>query len=82
MKNEIGACEAKTRLPELLREVKAGSRFTITHHGEAIAELGPTRAARAEGRAQQAVEAFEAFLSAHPVKRGVSRKALIEEGRA
>lgn len=27
MKTEIGADEAKTRLPELLRQVKAGKRF-------------------------------------------------------
>ena len=28
MKTEIGANAAKTRLPELLRQVKAGKRFT------------------------------------------------------
>jgi prevent-host-death family protein len=33
MKIEIGACEARTRLPELLRQVKAGKRFTITNRG-------------------------------------------------
>ena len=39
MKTEIGAYEAKTRLPELLRAVKAGKRFTITNRGQAIADL-------------------------------------------
>ena len=39
MKTEIGACDAKTRLPELLRQVKAGKRFTITNRGAAIADL-------------------------------------------
>jgi hypothetical protein len=34
MKTEIGAYEATTHLPELLRQVKAGKRFTITHRGE------------------------------------------------
>jgi hypothetical protein len=29
MKIEIGAYEAKTKLPELLRQVQAGKRFTI-----------------------------------------------------
>jgi hypothetical protein len=33
MKTEIGAYEATTHLPELLRQVKAGKRFTITHRG-------------------------------------------------
>jgi antitoxin (DNA-binding transcriptional repressor) of toxin-antitoxin stability system len=37
MKTEIGACEATTHLPELLRQVKAGKRFTITHRGRSIA---------------------------------------------
>ncbi|MBM4210734.1 MAG: hypothetical protein FJ187_09325, partial [Gammaproteobacteria bacterium] len=30
---EIGAYDAKTRLPELLRQVEAGARFRITHRG-------------------------------------------------
>ena len=46
MKTEIGAYDAKTRLPELLRQVKAGKRFTITNRGEAIADLVPSEAAR------------------------------------
>ena len=29
---EIGAFEAKTHLPQLLRRVQAGERFTITKH--------------------------------------------------
>lgn len=42
MKIKIGAYEAKTKLPELLRQVKAGTRFTITHRGEAVADLVPS----------------------------------------
>ena len=37
----VGAYEAKTKLPELLRGVQAGERYTITHRGEPIAELVP-----------------------------------------
>jgi antitoxin (DNA-binding transcriptional repressor) of toxin-antitoxin stability system len=33
MKIEIGALEAKTKLPELVRQVQAGKRFTITSMG-------------------------------------------------
>ena len=39
MKIEIGSYEAKTTLPKLLRQVKAGNSFTITNRGEAIADL-------------------------------------------
>ena len=41
MKIEIGSYGAKTKLPELLRQVKTGKSFTITNRGEAIAELVP-----------------------------------------
>jgi prevent-host-death family protein len=42
MSFEIGAYEAKTKLPELLREVQNGKRFTITHRGRPVAELVPS----------------------------------------
>jgi len=82
MKTEVGAYDAKTRLPELLREVKAGKRFTITIRGEAIADLVPSEAARAAD-ARAAIEKFQAFLRENPVKvlRKISLKRLIEEGR-
>ena len=31
MKSEIGSYEAKTKLPELLRQVKTGNRFMIAN---------------------------------------------------
>jgi prevent-host-death family protein len=82
MKIEIGAYDAKTRLPELLRQVKAGKRFTITNRGEAIADLVPSQAVRAPD-ARAAIEKFQAFLRDNPVKPGrkLSMKSLIEEGR-
>ncbi len=43
MLEEIGAYEAKTKLPELLRRVAAGEAFTITKRGRAIADLIPSR---------------------------------------
>ena len=82
MKTEIGAYDAKTRLPELLRQVKAGKRFTITNRGEAVADLVPSEAARAPDAAA-AIEKFRAFLRDHPVKtlERADIKALIEAGR-
>lgn len=81
IKIEIGAYEAKTKLPELLRQVKAGKKFTITNRGEAIADLIPSDARRgADPKA--AIEKFQAFVRANPVTRKVSLKELIEAGRA
>ena len=82
MKTEIGAYDAKTRLPELLRQVKAGKRFTITNRGEAIADLVPSEAARVAD-AKAAIEKFQAFLKDNPVKvpHGTDIKALVAEGR-
>lgn len=80
MRTEIGSYEAKTKLPELLRQVKAGKSFTITNRGEAIADLVPSAGARAKDKVS-AVAKLKAFMLADPV-RGVDIKALIEEGRA
>lgn len=82
MKTEIGTYEAKTRLPELLREVRAGRRFTITSRGEAVAELIPA-SRRDTPDAKAAIEAFQAFRAGRPVRRRrkVNVRALIEEGR-
>lgn len=82
MKTEIGAYDAKTRLPELLRQVKAGRRFTITNRGEAVADLIPSEAARTTD-ARAAIERFQAFLRDNPIQavRKPNIKALIAEGR-
>ena len=42
---EIGSYEAKTKLPELLREVQAGQCFTITLCGKPVASLVPCTSA-------------------------------------
>ncbi len=80
MKIEIGAYEAKTKLPELLRQVQAGKRYTITNRGKAVAELGPPASEHRQD-AKAAIEAFQAFRKANPVGKKVNIKALIEEGR-
>ena len=80
MKIEIGSYEAKTKLPELLRQVKSGKSFTITNRGEAVADLVPSPGAKAKDKVA-AAERLKAFMWADPV-RGVNIKELIEEGRA
>lgn len=78
MKTAVGAYEAKTKLPELLRGVQAGKLYTITHRGQAIAEIGPPAGGR-HGVAD-AVLQMKRFMKEAPV-RGVDIKALIEQGR-
>lgn len=46
----IGAFEAKTHLPRLLREAAAGKRFLITQRGTPVAELVPLSPANVERR--------------------------------
>jgi prevent-host-death family protein len=54
---EIGAFEAKTRLSELLDQVRKGRTFLITKRGRPIAELrpaaAPATASRSSGDRQQ-----------------------------
>lgn len=80
MKIEIGSYEAKTKLSELLRQVKTGKSFTITNRGEAIADLVPSESMRVKDKVA-AAEKLKAFMLADPV-RDVDAKALIKEGRA
>jgi prevent-host-death family protein len=80
MKIEIGAYEAKTKLPELLRQVQAGKRFTITNRGKAIADLIPSEDQVAKDPAT-AIDQFLAFKKSNPVRGKMNIKALIEEGR-
>ena len=60
MSTAIGAYEAKTRLPELLRAVAGGETFVITHRDRAVAQLVPMPQA---GDAQQAVQAMQEFMT-------------------
>jgi prevent-host-death family protein len=45
MLQKIGAYDAKTKLPEILRRVEAGESFTMTNRGKPVADITPTRAA-------------------------------------
>lgn len=80
MTTKIGAREARTRLAELLRQVRAGRRFTITHRGKAIAHLIPAEGAAPKDKIA-AVEKFNVFMRENPLRGPVNVKALIEEGR-
>ncbi len=76
---KIGAYEAKTHLPDLLRKVQAGQHFTITRRGRPVAELTPIRTANSRGRLH-AAGCMKAFMKqAQPFC--VDTKAMSEEGR-
>ena len=81
MKIKIGASEARTRLPGLLRQVKAGKRFTITNRGEAMADLVPGESVKPKNKSA-AVEKFMAFMRENPVRGAVNIREFIEQGRA
>ena len=79
MKIEIGSYEAKTKLLELLRQVKTGKSFTITNRGEAEADLVPNVGVKTKDKVA-AVKKLKAFMRADPVW-GINIKKLVEEVR-
>jgi prevent-host-death family protein len=81
MNIEIGSYEAKTKLPELLRGIQAGNRYTITLRGEPVADLVPAEGGKGSDAAAAVEQMRKLMLSAEPVK-GVDVKVLIAEGRA
>lgn len=81
MKLEIGLDEAKTKLPELLRNVQAGNRYTITLRGEPVADLVPAEGSK-QADAAAAVDAMRQFMRAATRVPGADLKSLINEGRA
>lgn len=78
--HEIGAYEAKTKLPEYLRKVVAGERFTITQRGQPVAQLIPAGAAE-RGDTVAAARRMRAFVDRHRPTQTVDIKSLIDEGR-
>lgn len=76
---DIGAFEAKTHLPRLLRRVQTGERFVITRHGRPVAELIPFRTTDPD-EVQAAIDDLKAFQATHSLG-GLSVRDMIEEGR-
>lgn len=81
MRIEIGSYEAKTKLPELLRGVQAGNRYTITLRGERIADLVPAEGNK-NADAVTAVEQMYEFVKSAPRVKGLDIKGLISAGRS
>jgi antitoxin (DNA-binding transcriptional repressor) of toxin-antitoxin stability system len=81
MNIEVGSYEAKTKLPELLRGIQAGNRYTITLRGKAIADLVPSGANQSVD-ALAAADEMLAFMQARKSVVCVDLKELINEGRS
>ncbi len=77
---EIGSYEAKTKLPELLRGVQSGNRYTITLRGKPVAELVPSDLSKNNDVAE-AVAHMKQFIKSNQPMSGIDTKALMEEGR-
>ena len=74
----VGAYEAKTHLPALLKRVAEGEQITITRHGQPIAQLSPAK--------HQAIDPSQAVESLKQFRRGQTLgqpnlRELIEAGR-
>lgn len=69
---EVGAYEAKTHLPRLLRRVMGGESVTITRHGRPVARLVPVEGDD-RSRAQEAARRVKEG------RRRLAHKATIEE---
>ncbi len=59
---EYGVYEAKTKLPDLIKQVQQGERVTITNRGEPVADLVPS-ASRAAQQTKEAIAAIKAMRS-------------------
>ncbi len=81
MNIEVGSYEAKTKLPELLRGIQVGNRYTITLRGEAVADLVPALGNKLADCVAAANE-MRSFMQSRKSVANIDPKALIDEGRA
>ena len=78
--SEIGAFEAKTHLPRLLKRVQSGERFVITRHNRPVAGSSPFRT-HDVGKIRAAIDDLKAFQKTREPG-GPSVRQMIEEGRS
>ena len=75
----VGAYEAKTHLPKLLKRVLQGERITITKHGVPVAVLRPPDPEK-KADTQSVIVELRKFRDKHSLG-GISIRDMIEEGR-
>ena len=76
----MGAYEAKTKLPALLKRVAAGEEITITRHGVPVARLVPVAPLQKPGDVKSTIEALKQFRKGNKLD-GLSLRELINQGR-
>lgn len=75
----VGAYEAKTHFPALLRQVAKGQEIIISRHGKAIAKLSPITETVNRAELVKKMRAFRS--SVKPLPKGETIKDLINAGR-
>lgn len=75
----IGAYEAKTHLPQLLKRVARGESITITKHGVPVATL-QAPAATARRPAREVIADLQKFRKKNHLD-GISIREMLDEGR-
>jgi prevent-host-death family protein len=75
----VGAYEAKTHLPALLKEVEQGREIIITRREKPIARLIPMQASSSSNR--EIFAKIRAFRGRIVLPKGETAKDLIEAGR-
>lgn len=77
--DSVGAYDAKTRLPELLRRVAKGEQITITRHGVPVARLVPASPQSETDRAT-VIEDLKRFRKGRSLG-GLKIADMVREGR-
>ncbi len=77
-KRTVGAYEAKTHLPALLREVELGHEVIITKRGQPIAKLSPLKMKWPDDKFFERLRAFRGKIR---LPKGETVKDLINAGR-
>ena len=75
----VGAYQAKTHLPKLLKVVRGGETVTITRHGNPVAMLVAIHSGPNRLKTPEAIQALRQFRKGR--KLGLDLRALIEAGR-
>ena len=65
-----GIYEAKTKLPDLIRQVQQGERITITNRGEPVVDLIPST----HKTAQQTLDAIQALKNRRATNSSITQK--------
>lgn len=76
---QVGAFQAKTRLPELLREVERGKSFVILRRGRTVARLVPASDRPDSADFKRLLDSFRQIR--RRVRGPVVVRRLIEQGR-